>query len=122
MRDKDNEKIWGMTAFDETGILGHFTMRFPEESSLKEIRLGFVIVDDKKRGKRDMPWIYKNSSGQEWQRIYYHFQIDNAPAFQMETEEKYFSIVMYFYSESVPKRHSYGCSCVLIPKIPATKE
>lgn len=50
-RDKDNEKIWGMTAFDETCIIGHFTMRFPDESSLKEIRLGFVIVDDEKRGK-----------------------------------------------------------------------
>lgn len=50
-RDKDNERIWAMTAFDETGIVGHCTMRFPNENSLEEIRLGFVIVDDKKRGK-----------------------------------------------------------------------
>lgn len=50
-KDKDNEKIWGMTAFDETGTVGHFTMRFPDESNLEEIRLGFVIVDDKRRGK-----------------------------------------------------------------------
>lgn len=28
-----------------------------------------------------------------WQRTYYHFQNDNAPVFQMETEEKYFSFV-----------------------------
>ncbi len=26
-----------------------------------------------------------------WQRTYYHFQNDNAPLFQMETEEKFFS-------------------------------
>ena len=29
-----------------------------------------------------------------WQRTYYHFQNDNAPVFQMETEEKYFSFVV----------------------------
>ena len=28
-----------------------------------------------------------------WQRTYYHFQNDNGPVFQMETEEKYFSFV-----------------------------
>ena len=49
--DKNNEKIWGMTAFDDTGIIGHFTMRFPNDNNLEEIRLGFVIVDDKVRGR-----------------------------------------------------------------------
>ena len=29
-----------------------------------------------------------------WQRTYYHFRNDNAPAFQMETEEKYFSLIV----------------------------
>ena len=29
-----------------------------------------------------------------WQRTYYHFQNDNAPVFQMETEEKYFSFIV----------------------------
>ena len=29
-----------------------------------------------------------------WQRTYYHFRNDNAPAFQMETEEKYFSFTV----------------------------
>lgn len=29
-----------------------------------------------------------------WQRTYYHFQNDNAPGLQMETEEKYFSFVV----------------------------
>lgn len=50
-RDQDNERIWGMTAFDDTGVIGHFTMRFPDDNSLDEIRLGFVIVDDKMRGQ-----------------------------------------------------------------------
>ena len=26
-----------------------------------------------------------------WQRTYYHFRNDNAPVFQMETEERFFS-------------------------------
>lgn len=29
-----------------------------------------------------------------WQRTYYHFQNDNAPVFQMETNEEYFSFVV----------------------------
>ena len=29
-----------------------------------------------------------------WQRTYYHFQNDNAPVLQMETEEEYFSFVV----------------------------
>jgi len=29
-----------------------------------------------------------------WQRTYYHFQNDNAPVFQIETDEKYFSFVV----------------------------
>ena len=29
-----------------------------------------------------------------WQRTYYHFRNDNAPVFQMETEERYFSLIV----------------------------
>ncbi len=29
-----------------------------------------------------------------WQRTYYHFRNDNAPALQMETDEKYFSFIV----------------------------
>ena len=29
-----------------------------------------------------------------WQRTYYHFRNDNAPAFQIETDEQYFSFVV----------------------------
>lgn len=36
-----------------------------------------------------------------WQRTYYHFRNDNAPVFQMETEDKYFSFwVKTDFSES----------------------
>ncbi len=36
-----------------------------------------------------------------WQRTYYHFRNDNAPVFQMETEERYFSFtVKTDFSES----------------------
>ena len=36
-----------------------------------------------------------------WQRTYYHFRNDNAPVFQMETDEKYFSfLVKTDFSES----------------------
>lgn len=50
-KDRNHERIWGMTAFDDTGIVGHLTMRFPDHNSFDEIRLGFVIVDDQRRGK-----------------------------------------------------------------------
>lgn len=49
-RDKNNRRIWGMTAFDDLDIVGHFIMRFPNEHRFDEIRLGFVIVDDQRRG------------------------------------------------------------------------
>ena len=29
-----------------------------------------------------------------WQRTYYHFRNDNAPVFQMQTQEKYFSFIV----------------------------
>lgn len=38
------------TAFDETGIVGFFTLRNPNES-LDELRFGFVIINPEKRGK-----------------------------------------------------------------------
>lgn len=35
-----------------------------------------------------------------WQRTYYHFRNDNAPVFQMETEERYFSFTVKTEFES----------------------
>ena len=49
-RDKNTDRIFGMTAFDESGVVGHFTMRYPREQDQNEVRLGFVIVDDEKHG------------------------------------------------------------------------
>lgn len=46
----DNLEIYGLTAFDETGVVGHLTMRFPPDG-FDEVRFGFVIVDCEKRGR-----------------------------------------------------------------------
>lgn len=46
----DNLEINGLTAFDETGFVGHLTMRFPRDG-FDEVRFGFVIVDCEKRGR-----------------------------------------------------------------------
>ena len=35
-----------------------------------------------------------------WQRTYYHFRNDNAPVFQMETNEQFFSFVVKTEFES----------------------
>lgn len=44
------EALMPFTAFDETGVVGFFTLRNPDED-LDELRFGFVIVDPRKRGK-----------------------------------------------------------------------
>lgn len=44
------DNFYEMTAFDETGVVGHMIMRFMNEEK-KVLRFGFVIVDDEKRGK-----------------------------------------------------------------------
>ena len=47
----ENDTCWQMTAFDESGVVGHFTMRFMDAAK-KAVRFGFVIVSDelRKRG------------------------------------------------------------------------
>ncbi len=44
------DNFYPLTAFDETGIVGHLILRFTDKEK-KVIRFGFVIVDDTKRGK-----------------------------------------------------------------------
>ena len=44
------ESLMPFTAFDETGIVGFFTLRSPD-GALDELRFGFVIADPRKRGK-----------------------------------------------------------------------
>ena len=46
----DSDSFFQMTAFDETGAVGHLFMRFMDEEK-QVLRFGFVIVDDTKRGK-----------------------------------------------------------------------
>ena len=46
-----------------------------------------------------------------WQRTYYHFRNDNAPVFQMETEEKYFSFMVKTEFDS--KRRFDQCGIVM---------
>ena len=44
------ETLMPFTVFDESGMIGFFTLRNPGES-LDELRFGFVIVNPEKRGK-----------------------------------------------------------------------
>lgn len=46
----DGDDFFEMTAFDESGVVGHLTMRFTDGEK-EHLRFGFVIVDDIKRGK-----------------------------------------------------------------------
>lgn len=43
------DNFYPMTAFDESGIVGHLILRFTDTDKTT-LRLGFVIVDDAKRG------------------------------------------------------------------------
>ena len=43
-------RFFPMTAYDETGIVGHLFFRFPDEDR-KVVRFGYVIVNDQKRGQ-----------------------------------------------------------------------
>ncbi len=47
---EDTDSFWQMTAFDETGVVGHMIMRFLDAEK-KVLRFGFIIVDASKRGK-----------------------------------------------------------------------
>lgn len=44
------DNFFPMTAFDETGPAGHLILRFTDENK-STLRFGFVIVDDRKRGR-----------------------------------------------------------------------
>lgn len=47
---QDADNFYEMTAFDDSGVVGHLIMRFTDEEK-KNLRFGFVIVDDTKRGR-----------------------------------------------------------------------
>lgn len=44
------EDFFVMTAFDEDGVVGQLTMRYPEENRT-HVRFGYIIVDDSRRCK-----------------------------------------------------------------------
>ena len=46
----ESDNFYPMTAFDESGIVGHLIMRYTDKEK-KTLRFGFVVVDDSKRGK-----------------------------------------------------------------------
>lgn len=46
----DADNFYEMTAFDESGVVGHLIMRFTDAEKTM-LRFGFVIVDNTKRGK-----------------------------------------------------------------------
>lgn len=46
---EEEDNFYPMTAFDESGAVGHLIMRFTDEKKTI-LRFGFVIVDDSKRG------------------------------------------------------------------------
>lgn len=46
---EDNTRYFPLVAFDESGLVGFFTVRTPGDDDRK-VRFGYVIVDPKKRG------------------------------------------------------------------------
>ena len=58
-----------------------------------------------------------------WQRTYYHFRNDNAPAFQMSTKEKYFSFaggVLESLIRNIPSKPISVTTIPIIEKITVT--
>ncbi|SCW31533.1 Protein N-acetyltransferase, RimJ/RimL family [Ruminococcaceae bacterium YRB3002] len=46
-----NDDIFHFVMYDENGIAGHFNIRFPDRNDIDTVRLGYVIVDDSRRGQ-----------------------------------------------------------------------
>lgn len=46
----DPDNFYPMTAYDETGLVGHLILRFTDEKK-ETLRFGFVIIDDARRGQ-----------------------------------------------------------------------
>lgn len=47
---EDNPGYFPLVAFDESGLVGFFTVRTPGEDD-KKVRFGYVIIDPSKRGR-----------------------------------------------------------------------
>ena len=46
-----NDDIFHFVAYDESGLIGHFNIRYPDKNDINTVRLGYVIVDDSRRGQ-----------------------------------------------------------------------
>ena len=57
-------------------------------------RFAWIREPESYKIEKDMVEIVTKPHTDLWQRTYYHFRNDNAPVFQMETEEKYFSFIV----------------------------
>ena len=44
-------EIYHFTAYDESGVVGHINIRFPESGNIDTVRFGYVIIDDSRRGQ-----------------------------------------------------------------------
>lgn len=50
-RSEGAENVYHFTAYDENGIVGHINIRFPQPDNIDTVRLGYVIIDDRRRGQ-----------------------------------------------------------------------
>ncbi len=46
-----NDDIFHFVAYDDQGLIGHFNIRYPDKKDMSTVRLGYVIVDDSRRGQ-----------------------------------------------------------------------
>lgn len=67
---------------------------FDEDKGMDFTKFRWTREPDCYRINKDSIEIITKPHTDLWQRTYYHFQNDNAPVLQMETEEKYFSFVV----------------------------
>ena len=47
----DNDGTFHFVAYYDSGLIGYFIMRYPDINDRHTLRLGFVIVDDNRRGQ-----------------------------------------------------------------------
>lgn len=67
---------------------------FDKDKRMDFTKFNWTREPDSYRINKDSIEIITKPHTDLWQRTYYHFQNDNAPVLQMETEEKYFSFVV----------------------------
>lgn len=47
----DSDEVFHFVAYDESGISGYFIIRYPDKNDINTVRLGFVLLDNRKRGQ-----------------------------------------------------------------------